>query len=72
MFSKNAGHGQFTDEQMTWLRWVKDFIAESLAITKTDLDLSPFVDHGGLGKFFELFGDQYENLLDEMNLALVA
>ena len=72
VFSKNAGHGQFTDEQMTWLRWVKDFIAESLAITKTDLDLSPFVDHGGLGKFFELFGDQYEKLLDEMNLALAA
>ncbi len=72
VFNKNAGHGQFTDEQMTWLRWVKDFIAESLAITKADLDLSPFVDHGGLGKFYELFGDQYEKLLDEMNLALAA
>jgi type I restriction enzyme, R subunit len=70
--AKNAGHIHFTEEQMTWLRWVKDFIAESLAITKEDLDLSPFVDHGGLGKFYELFGDQYETLLDEMNLALAA
>jgi type I restriction enzyme R subunit len=36
------------------------------------LDLAPFVDHGGLGKFYELFGDKYEALLDEINLALVA
>jgi type I restriction enzyme R subunit len=70
VFDKNAGHAHFSEEQMQWLRWVKDFIAESLAITKEDLDLSPFVDNGGLGKFYELFGDQYEALLDEMNLAL--
>ncbi len=70
VFDKNAGHGQFTEEQMVWLRWVKDFIAESMTITKADLDLAPFVDHGGLGKFYELFGDRYETLLDEMNLAL--
>jgi type I restriction enzyme R subunit len=70
VFEKNAGHGQFTDEQMKWLRWIKDFIAESMTITKEDLDLAPFVDHGGLGKFYELFGDKYEYLLDEMNLAL--
>jgi type I restriction enzyme R subunit len=72
VFDKNAGHGQFTDEQMKWLRWVKDFIAESLTISKEDLDLAPFVNHGGLGKFYELFGDKYESLLDEMNLALAA
>jgi type I restriction enzyme R subunit len=72
VFDKNAGHGQFNDEQMIWLRWIKDFVAESLTITKEDLDLAPFVDHGGLGKFYELFGDRYEELLDEMNLALAA
>ncbi len=72
VFDKNAGHGQFTEEQMTWLRWVKDFISESLVITKEDFDLTPFVDHGGLGKFYQLFGDKYETLLDEMNLALAA
>jgi type I restriction enzyme R subunit len=70
VFDKNAGHGQFTEEQMVWLRWIKDFIAESLTINKDDLELTPFVDHGGLIRFYELFGDRYESLLDEMNLAL--
>jgi type I restriction enzyme R subunit len=72
VFSKNAGHSQFTDGQMVWLRWIKEFIAESLTINKDDLELTPFIDHGGLIKFYELFGDRYEALLDEMNLALAA
>jgi type I restriction enzyme R subunit len=70
--AKNAGHVHFTDEQMDWLRMVKDFIADSLAITKDDLDLAPFNRYGGLGKFYNLFGDGYEALLDEMNIALAA
>lgn len=70
--AKNAGHVHFTEEQMVWLRMVKDFIAESMAITPEDLDLAPFNRHGGLGKFYELFGDSYVSLLDEMNLALAA
>jgi type I restriction enzyme R subunit len=71
-FAKNAGHVHFTEEQMRWLRMVKDFIADSLAITAEDFELTPFNDVGGLGKFYELFGDNYQELLDEMNLALAA
>ncbi|MCL2818094.1 MAG: DEAD/DEAH box helicase family protein [Clostridiales bacterium] len=70
--AKNAGHVHFTDEQMTWLRMVKDFIADSAAITADDLNLAPFNRYGGLGKFYSLFGDKYEALLNEMNLALAA
>jgi type I restriction enzyme R subunit len=70
--AKNAGHVHFTEEQMLWLRMVKDFIAESMAITPDDLDLAPFNRYGGLGKFYELFGADYKALLDEMNLALAA
>ena len=68
--AKNAGNIHFTEEQMVWLRMVKDFIAASMAISSDDLDLAPFNRHGGLGKFYELIGDEYEALLDEMNLAL--
>jgi len=71
-FAKNAGHEHFSDEQMMWLRMIKDFIADSLAISAEDLDLAPFNRHGGLGKFYALFGDSYEALLDEMNVALAA
>ena len=41
-----------------------------MAISPEDLDLATFNRQGGLGKFFDLFGDGYEALLDEMNLAL--
>jgi len=70
--AKNAGNIHFSEEQMLWLRMVKDFIASSMAIKSEDLNLAPFNAHGGLGKFYALFGDGYEALLDEMNVALSA
>lgn len=69
---KNAGAVHFTDEQMEWLRMVKDYIAVSLSITPDDLELNPFDRKGGLGRFYEVFGDQYETILQEMNIELVA
>ncbi len=69
---RNAGAVHFTEEQMEWLRLVKDHIAASLSIEVDDLDLSPFDAKGGLGRFYEVFGDQYREILDEMNKELVA
>jgi hypothetical protein len=36
------------------------------------MDLLLFNALGGMGRFYELFGNSCENLLDEMNLALTA
>ncbi len=69
---RNAGAVHFTDEQMEWLRLVKDHIAVSLSIEPTDLDLNPFDRKGGLGRFYEVFGESYEAILTEMNIELVA
>ena len=69
---RNAGAVHFTDEQMEWLRLVKDHIAVSLSIEPSDLDLNPFDRKGGLGRFYEVFGTQYESILHEMNVELVA
>ena len=69
---RNAGAVHFTDEQMEWLRLIKDHISASLSIESSDLDLSPFDRKGGLGRFYEVFGEQYEEILNEMNLELVA
>ena len=69
---RNAGAVHFTDEQMEWLRLIKDHIASSLSIVPDDLDLSPFDRKGGLGRFYEVFGDSYEEILMEMNEVLVA
>jgi len=72
VFEKNAGHGQFSEEQMEWLRMIRDHIAVSAHIDAEDLDLTPFDKKGGLGKFYQLFGDEYEQILEEMNYVLVA
>lgn len=69
---RNAGAVHFKDEQMEWLRLIKDHIATSLSIELGDLDLNPFDHRGGLGRFYDVFGDNYENILHELNIELVA
>ena len=69
---RNAGAVHFTDNQMEWLRMIKDHIIASLSITTEDLDLVPFDKKGGLMGFYDAFGDQYEEVLKEMNTELVA
>ena len=51
---------------------IRDQICISVNIVPEDLELTPFAGHGGLGKFYQLFGRNYEALLAEINLALVA
>lgn len=69
---RNAGAVHFTEEQMQWLRLIKDHIASSLSILPEDLDLTPFDKKGGLLAFYDAFGEQYEEILQEMNIELVA
>lgn len=69
---RNAGAVHFTEQQMEWLRLIKDHIASSLSILPEDLDLTPFDKKGGLLGFYEAFGEQYEEILEEMNIELVA
>lgn len=71
-FRHNAGAVHFTPEQMEWLYLVRDHIAVSLSIEPDDLELNPFDRKGGLGRFYDVFGDNYEELLHEMNIELVA
>lgn len=71
-FRRNAGAIHFTDEQMEWLRLIKDHIAVSLSVEPEDLDLNPFDRKGGLGRFYEVFGEDYEKILMELNVELVA
>lgn len=72
VFKKNAGYGEFTEEQMEWLRMIKDHIATSMNITEKDLELTPFNNKGGLAKFFQLFGNKFKEILAELNYALTA
>ncbi|MCX6880534.1 MAG: type III restriction endonuclease subunit R, partial [Verrucomicrobia bacterium] len=62
----------FSAEQLAWLGLIRDHIATSLSIEPEDLELSPFNQRGGLGKAHQLFGNDLNRILDELNLALVA
>jgi type I restriction enzyme R subunit len=72
VFRQQAGSLKFTEEQMTWLRMMKDTIARSIQVDKDDFELSPFVEHGGLGRLWKLFGDRTFPLIDELNESLAA
>ncbi|MDX1937388.1 MAG: type I restriction-modification enzyme R subunit C-terminal domain-containing protein [Flavihumibacter sp.] len=72
VFKKQAGATKFTEEQMQWLRMIKDYIAGSFHVEKDDFELDPFNKQGGLGRFYQLFKEDYEKILDELNEVLVA
>ena len=72
IFKKNAGPKQFSEEQMEWLRMIKDHIITSVKIEKNDFEYTPFNDNGGLGKFWKLFGANTEEILKEVNDELAA
>lgn len=71
VFGAQAGALKFNEEQMTWLRMIKDHIASSFSFRKEDLSLTPFVEKGGLDKMWELFGDQLDVIISDLNLSLV-
>ena len=62
----------FTPEQLAWLGLIRDHIATSLSIDPEDFEYTPFGERGGLGKAHQLFGDDLNRILNELNLALVA
>jgi len=72
VFKKQAGATKFNEEQMQWLRMIKDHIATSIHIDADDLDYTPFDAEGGKGKMFQLFGDKMNDIIYELNEALAA
>ena len=73
ILKRHAGAGEkFTDEQMDWLRMIRDHLATSITVERDDLELAPFDAHGGLGRMYALFGDRMDDVMSEMNEALAA
>ncbi len=73
ILSRHAGAGEkFSEEQMSWLRMIRDHLETSFTIERGDLDLAPFDAHGGLGRMYVLFGDRMDKVMSEMNEALAA
>lgn len=72
VFGKQAGPVKYNEEQMDWLRMLKDHIATSFHVELGDLDYTPFDAQGGRGKMYQLFGDKMEEIIEELNEVLVA
>jgi len=73
IFKQNAGkHNRFTNEQMEWLRELKNHVVNSYHIEMEDLDFTPFDEKGGRGKMYQLFGNEMTGIIDELNEVLAA
>lgn len=62
---------EYTKDQLRWLLMIKRHIATSASIEKDDFEDTPFNQHGGLFKAYEVFGNQLEPVLEELNYVLV-
>ena len=69
---KEATGFMFTPEQGLWLDAIRDHIANALSIEQDDFQEVPFSQMGGLGKAYQVFGDQLTVVLNEMNERLAA
>ena len=73
LFRQHTGnHNRFTPEQIKWLRMIKDHIVSSYHLDLDDLDYTPFDAQGGRGKMYQLFGNEMEKIIEELNEVLVA
>jgi type I restriction enzyme R subunit len=72
MVQQEVNGRTFTEEQRALLEDIRDHVASSLRIEPDDFEYSPFTQHGGIGRLFELFGPAWPQLLEELNEALAA
>ena len=73
IFKQHTGqHNRFTQEQLDWLRLIKEHVVSSYHIEIDDLDYTPFDAKGGKGKMHQLFGDQMNDIINEINEVLAA
>jgi type I restriction enzyme R subunit len=75
IMAKHAGvptEKKFTEAQTAFLQLIRDHVMTSFRFERDDLDYAPFDAQGGLGKMHQLFGDQMDELIEELNGELVA
>lgn len=71
--AKQEAQGKkFSFEQRWWLERIRDHVIASLEIGRDDFEFTPFKENGGIGKVYQLFGDDLWPMLDELNEVLAA
>lgn len=69
VFKKQAGTLKFNEEQMSFLRMIKEHIASSFHFEPDDFEL---IEQGALGKAYKVFGKELYKIIDELNDVLAA
>ena len=67
----NLNHN-FDDDQLAYLRLIKDHLVANLSADRRDLMEAPFSTRGGLGRAHQLFGADLEPILSELTQELAA
>jgi len=70
--TQHAAGRAFNPDQLRWLELIRDHVAASMSITPDDFAYTPFNEAGGIGKAYELFKDDLNKLLDELDEVLAA
>jgi type I restriction enzyme R subunit len=69
---QERGGRAFSSEQREWLELVRDQIVVDFEVQREDLEQTPFAEKGGLVRVWQLFGDGFEDIVNELNRELVA
>ena len=76
VFNHNArAKTALSEQQMAWLKMIRDHIMTSFCITQDDFEQTPFNHHGGLGVAYDTLSPvstDFDYLLHEINLEWVA
>ena len=73
IMTRHSGSGEkFSEEQMDWLRMIRDHVIDSFHLERDDLEMAPFDGKGGMGQMYKLFGGRMDDVIDELNEALAA
>ena len=68
----SGGGEKFNEDQMAWLRMIRDHISASFHLDRDDLEMAPFDGKGGMGQMYKLFGERMDGVIEELNEALAA
>ncbi len=69
----HSGAGEkFSEEQMDWLRMIRDHVISSFHVERDDLEMAPFDSQGGIGRMYQLFGERMDGVIEELNQVLAA
>ena len=51
---------------------IRDHVTTNPVVKPDDFEYAPFAQEGGLGKVHQLFGNELNSIIDELNGALAA